>query len=127
MGAKVTEYDDSIRVQRTGELRRANVKTLPYPGFPTDMQPQIAVCMSLAKGTSIITEGIWGSRYRYTEELSRMGANIHVDGAIAVVEGVKELNGAPVRAHDLRAGAAMVIAGLAAKGVTEVEQVQNIE
>ena len=90
------------------------------------MQPQMTTALCLAEGTSIITEGIWGSRYRYTGELTRMGANIHVDGAIAVVEGVRELNGAPVRAHDLRAGAAMVIAGLAAKGVTEVEQVQNI-
>ena len=114
-------------VRREGRLTKTNIKTLPYPGFPTDMQPQMTTALCLAEGTSIITEGIWGSRYRYTEELSRMGANIHVDGAIAVVEGVKELNGAPVRAHDLRAGAAMVIAGLAAKGVTEVEQVQNIE
>ena len=127
MGARVTEFDDSIRVEADRRLRRSNVKTMPYPGFPTDMQPQMTTALCLAEGTSIITEGIWGSRYRYTEELSRMGANIHVDGAIAVVEGVKELNGAPVRAHDLRAGAAMVIAGLAAKGVTEVEQVQNIE
>lgn len=126
-GAEVTEYDDSIRVTREGELSKVNLKTMPHPGFPTDMQPQMTTALCLAEGTSIITEGIWGSRYRYTEELTRMGANIHVDGAIAVVEGVKELNGAPVRAHDLRAGAAMVIAGLAAKGVTEVEQVQNIE
>jgi len=127
MGARVTEFDDSIRVEADRRLRRSNVKTMPYPGFPTDMQPQMTTALCLAEGTSIITEGIWGSRYRYTEELTRMGANIHVDGAIAVVEGVRELNGAPVRAHDLRAGAAMVIAGLAAKGVTEVEQVQNIE
>ena len=126
-GAEVTEYDDSIRVTREGELSKVNLKTMPHPGFPTDMQPQMTTALCLAEGTSIITEGIWGSRYRYTEELTRMGANIHVDGAIAVVEGVRELNGAPVRAHDLRAGAAMVIAGLAAKGVTEVEQVQNIE
>lgn len=127
MGVTVIEYDDAVRVRRDTPLRKCNVKTMPHPGFPTDMQPQMTTALCLAEGTSIITEGIWGSRYRYTEELTRMGANIHVDGAIAVVEGVRELNGAPVRAHDLRAGAAMVIAGLAAKGVTEVEQVQNIE
>ena len=100
---------------------------MPYPAFPTDMQPQMTTALCLAEGTSIVTEGVWDSRYRYTEELARMGANIHVDGKIAVIEGVEEFKGAPVRAHDLRAGAAMVIAGLAAKGVTEVEQVQNIE
>lgn len=127
MSVEVTEFDDAVLVRRAGKLTKTNIKTLPYPGFPTDMQPQMTTALCLAEGTSIITEGIWGSRYRYTEELTRMGANIHVDGAIAVVEGVQELNGAPVRAHDLRAGAAMVIAGLAAKGVTEVEQVQNIE
>ena len=127
IGCEVEEFDDAVRVIAKNPLHHTQVTTLPYPGFPTDMQPQMTTALCLAEGTSIITEGIWGSRYRYTEELSRMGANIHVDGAIAVVEGVKELNGAPVRAHDLRAGAAMVIAGLAAKGVTEVEQVQNIE
>ena len=127
MSVEVTEFDDAVLVRREGKLTKTNIKTLPYPGFPTDMQPQMTTALCLAEGTSIITEGIWGSRYRYTEELTRMGANIHVDGAFAVVEGVRELNGAPVRAHDLRAGAAMVIAGLAAKGVTEVEQVQNIE
>ena len=127
IGADITEYDDAIRVESAYRLHRANVKTMPYPGFPTDMQPQITVCLATAVGTSLVTEGVYDNRFRYTAELGRMGANIHVDGAIAVVEGVKELNGAPVRAHDLRAGAAMVIAGLAAKGVTEVEQVQNIE
>ena len=127
IGCEVIEGDDEVRVVGRPKQCSTNIKTLPYPGFPTDMQPQMAVTLALAEGTSIITAGIWGSRYRYTEELTRMGANIHVDGAIAVVEGVRELNGAPVRAHDLRAGAAMVIAGLAAKGVTEVEQVQNIE
>lgn len=127
MSVEVTEYDDAMLVRRTGTLTRTNIKTLPYPGFPTDMQPQMTAALCLAEGTSIVTEGIWDSRFRYTEELTRMGANIHVDGKIAVIEGVPELRGAPVRAHDLRAGAAMVIAGLAAKGVTEVEQVQNIE
>lgn len=127
MRVEISEFDDSVLVRRTGELVRTNVKTMPYPGFPTDMQAQLTTALCLANGTSIITEGIWDSRYRYTEELVRMGANIHVDGKIAVVEGVSELKGAQVQAHDLRAGAAMVIAGLAAKGVTEVEQVQNIE
>ena len=127
MGVEITEFDDSILVRRTEKLNKTNVKTLPYPGFPTDMQPQLTTALCLAEGTSIITEGVWDNRYRYTEELLRMGANIHVDGKIAVVEGVPELKAAPVRAFDLRAGAAMVIAGLAAKGVTEVEQVTFIE
>ena len=127
MGVEVTEYDDSVLVTRSGRLRKTNLKTLPYPGFPTDMQPQLTTALCLADGTSIITEGVWDTRYRYTEELARMGASIHVDGKIAVIEGVRELTAAPVRAFDLRAGAAMVIAGLAAKGVTQVEQVTNIE
>ena len=127
MGAKVTEYDDSIRVQRTGELRRANVKTLPYPGFPTDMQPQIAVCMSLAKGTSIITESIYDTRFGYCAELNRMGACIKVDTKTAVITGVERLAGCTVHACDLRAGAAMVIAGLAAEGTTRVEEIEYIE
>ncbi len=127
MGVEITEFDDAILVSRMGKLVKTNVKTLPYPGFPTDMQPQLTTALCLAEGTSIVTEGVWDNRYRYTEELVRMGANIHVDGKIAVVEGVPELTAAPVRAYDLRAGAAMVIAGLAAKGTTSVEQVTNIE
>jgi len=127
MGVEVTEYDDCVLVTRSGNLRKTNLKTLPYPGFPTDMQPPLTTALCLADGTSIITEGVWDNRYRYTEELTRMGASIHVDGKIAVIEGVRELTAAPVRAFDLRAGAAMVIAGLAAKGVTQVEQVTNIE
>ena len=127
MGVEITEFDDAVLVRRTGDLYKTNVKTLPYPGFPTDMQPQITTALCLAKGTSIVTESIWDNRYRYTDELARMGANIHIDGKVAVIEGVAELKAAPVRAFDLRAGAAMVIAGLAAKGVTEVEQVTNIE
>ena len=127
MGVEITEFDDAVLVSRMGKLTKTNVKTLPYPGFPTDMQPQLTTALCLAEGTSIITEGVWDNRYRYTEELVRMGANIHVDGKIAVVEGVPELTAAPVRAYDLRAGAAMVIAGLAAKGATQVEQVTNIE
>lgn len=127
MGVEVTEYDDAVLVTRTGKLSKTNIKTMPYPGFPTDMQPQMTTALCLAEGTSIITEGVWDNRYRYTEDLIRMGANIHVEGKVAVVEGVPELKAAPVRAYDLRAGAAMVIAGLAAKGTTMVEQVTNIE
>ena len=127
MGAKVTEYDDAIRVQRSGHLRRANVKTLPYPGFPTDMQPQIAVCMSLASGVSVITESIYDTRFGYCAELNRMGAAIKVDTKVAIITGVDRLHGCTVRACDLRAGAAMVIAGLAAEGRTTIEEVEYIE
>ncbi len=127
MGATMTEYDDSILVERTGGLHHANIKTMPHPGFPTDMQPQMAVLLSLAEGTSIITEGVWENRFRYVEELKRMGAKIQVDGKIAVVEGVGQLMGAPVKATDLRAGAAMMIAGLVAHGKTEIEDIRHIE
>lgn len=127
MGVRVTEYDDSIRVQGTGHLRRSNVKTLPYPGFPTDMQPQIAVCMCLANGVSIITESIYDTRFRYCTELNRMGANIKVDTKIAVISGVEKLQGCHLHACDLRAGAAMVIAGLVAEGTTVVEEAEYIE
>ncbi len=96
---------------------------MPYPGFPTDMQPQIAAVLCLAQGTSMVNEGVWDNRYRYVDELRRMGAQIQVDGKVAVIEGVTQLTGAPVQACDLRAGAAMVIAGLAAQGVTEIDQV----
>lgn len=127
IGVRITEFDDSIRVVRDGPLRRANVKTMPYPGFPTDMQPQITVCLSLAGGTSIVTEGIYDNRFRYTAELGRMGACIQVNGEVAVVDGVQRLHGCSVKACDLRAGAAMVIAGLAAHGETTVEDVHFIE
>ena len=127
MGVEVIEDGDSVIVQREGKLRRTNIKTLPYPGFPTDMQPQIAAVLCLAGGTSILNEGIWENRYRYVDELRRLGANIQVDGKTAVIEGVSHLTGAPVCACDLRAGAAMVVAGLAAQGVTEVDQVYYIE
>lgn len=127
MGARVSEYDDAIRVQCDRRLRRANVKTMVYPGFPTDMQPQIAVCMALAEGTSLVTEGIYDNRFRYTGELNRMGASIQVESKTAVIDGVHELHGCEVRACDLRAGAAMVIAGLAAKGTTIIEDAHYIE
>ncbi|MBQ1410610.1 MAG: UDP-N-acetylglucosamine 1-carboxyvinyltransferase [Oscillospiraceae bacterium] len=127
MGAKITEYEDAICVIRTGKLRCANVNTLPYPGFPTDMQSQVAVCMALAKGNSIISEGIYDTRFRYCAELNRMGAKIKVDTKVALIEGVEQLHGCEVKACDLRAGAAMVIAGLAADGTTTVEDVHFIE
>ena len=127
MGVTIIEEDDSLLVRRDGPLMRANVKTMPYPGFPTDMQPQIAACLCLAEGTSVLTEGVWDNRYRYVDEFRRLGAQIQVDGKVAVIEGVGQLTGAPVRACDLRAGAAMVIAGLAAKGVTEIDSIHHIE
>lgn len=127
MGAVIEEMDDAVRVRCQVPLHNCNVKTMPHPGFPTDMQPQIAVLLSLAEGTSIITEGIWENRFRYVDELRRMGAQVQVDGKTAVFSGVPSLMAAPVKALDLRAGAAMVIAGLAAQGVTEVEDIQYIE
>ena len=127
MGVEVTEYDDSIRVRREGPLNKCNIKTMPHPGFPTDLQPQIAVLLSIANGTSIINESVWDNRFRYIEELKRMGAQISVDGRLAVIEGVDHLSAAPVKATDLRAGAAMIIAALCAQGTSEVEDIQHIE
>ena len=127
MGVEIEENDDSVLVRRTGPLKRTNIKTMPYPGFPTDMQSQIGAVLCTAQGTSVITEGVWDNRYRYVDELRRMGARIQVDGKVAVIEGVERLTGAPVHACDLRAGAAMVIAGLAAQGVTEVDSIHHIE
>ena len=126
-GVEVEEREDTLLVRRTGKLHRANVKTMPYPGFPTDMQPQITTVLSLAEGTSLVTEGVWSNRYRYVDELRRMGASIQVDEKTAVVEGVDHLTGAPLQAYDLRAGAAMVIAALAAHGQSEISCVQYIE
>ena len=127
MGVTIIENGDSIRVIRTGPIRRTNFKTLPYPGFPTDMQPQVSTVLCLAQGTSVVTEGVWDNRYKYVDELSKMGAHIKVDGRVAVIEGVEALSGAPIRAMDLRAGAALVIAGLCAHGVTEIDGVNYIE
>ena len=129
MGVQVEEFDDSVRVKCDPEtkLRRVTVKTLPYPGFPTDMQPQIVALLSVTQGTSTTTESIWDSRFQYIDELKRMGANIRVDGKIAVIEGVPSLSGAPVRATDLRAGAGMVIAGLIARGTTEISALSHID
>jgi UDP-N-acetylglucosamine 1-carboxyvinyltransferase len=127
MGVYIEDMEDSILVHRDLPLRKTNVKTLPYPGFPTDMQPQIATVLCLAEGTSVITEDVWDNRYKYVAELRRMGAQIQVDGRVAVIEGVDKLTGAPIKACDLRAGAAMVIAGLCAQGRTEVEDVYHVE
>ena len=128
MGVSVVEDDDSLLVRRTSPLLKTNVKTLPYPGFPTDMQPQITAVLALAQGTSLVTEGVYGAnRFKYVDELKRMGAHIQVDGKVAVVEGVPQLVGAPIQACDLRAGAALVIAGLAAQGTTELSHINYIE
>lgn len=128
MGVTVEEGDDTVHVRCERPLRKCSIKTMPHPGFPTDMQPQITTLLSIAQGTSTVSEGIFDSnRFKYVDELRRMGAQITVDGKVAVVEGVDHLKGAPVRALDLRAGAAVVIAGLAAKGTTQVEDVQFIE
>ena len=127
MGVTIIENGDSIRVIRSGPIRRTNFKTLPYPGFPTDMQPQVSTVLCLAQGTSVVTEGVWDNRYKYVDELTKMGAQIKVDGRVAIIEGVEELSGAPIKAMDLRAGAALVIAGLCASGVTEIDGVSYIE
>ena len=127
MGVKVTEDDESVTVTHSGELSRINVKTMPYPGFPTDMQPQIGVLLCLANGVSCLSEGVYDNRFRYVEELKRMGALIKVDGRTAIIEGVEALSPAQIKAVDLRAGAAMVIAALATSGVSEIEDINHIE
>ena len=127
MGVTVIADEDSVTVRSSGSLRRVNIKTMPYPGFPTDMQPQFAAALCRANGQSVITEGIYDNRFKYMTELRKMGANVSVEGRGAVIEGVDKLSGAPVAACDLRAGAAMVIAGLSAEGVTEVEDIHYIE
>ncbi len=126
-GAIIEEGDDCVRVVAKERLTRCNLKTMPHPGFPTDMQPQMTVLLASAQGTSIISEGVWDNRFRYVEQLARMGASIKVDGKMAVVEGVEQLKGAPIKAGDLRAGAAMVIAGLTANGTTEIENIDHID
>jgi UDP-N-acetylglucosamine 1-carboxyvinyltransferase len=111
----------------TTRPKKCNVKTMPHPGFPTDMQPQIATILAIAEGTSIVTEGVWDNRFRYVDQLTLMGADVQVDGKMAVITGVDELTAAPVKAVDLRAGAAMIIAGLVANGVTEIEEIERID
>ena len=128
MGAKITEYDDAIRVQANKRLRSTTVKTRPYPGFPTDMQAQLCVCMVLASGVSRLTESVYETRFfGYCTELGNMGADIQIEGKTAIVTGKEKLRGATVCAHDLRAGAALIIAGLAAEGTTKVENIHFIE
>ncbi|WP_099467301.1 UDP-N-acetylglucosamine 1-carboxyvinyltransferase [Konateibacter massiliensis] len=127
MGCEVEELDDAVRVVASKRLTHTHVKTLPYPGFPTDMQPQFSVTLALASGTSIVTESIFENRFKYVDELTRMGASIKVEGNTAVVDGVEKFTGAQVNAPDLRAGAALVIAGLAAEGFTTVEDITYIE
>ena len=128
LGARVIEYDDAIRVIRTGNMKRITVKTMPYPGFPTDMQAQICVCMALANGVSKLTESVYETRFfGYCTELTNMGANININGKTASVTGTDKLHGTTVRANDLRAGAALVIAGLTAEGTTYVENIQFVE
>lgn len=126
-GAQITEYDDALRITSTAQPKSCSVLTLPHPGFPTDMQPQMTTYLTVAKGASIVTEGVWDNRFKYTDQLTMMGAKIVVDGKIAVISGVECLSGAPVMATDLRAGAAMVIAGLMASGRTEIGNIQYID
>ncbi|WP_294806290.1 UDP-N-acetylglucosamine 1-carboxyvinyltransferase [uncultured Gemmiger sp.] len=126
-GCEIEEFDDALRIRRTGNLHPLKVKTMPHPGFPTDMQPLMTTLLTLADGTSIVTEGIWENRFRYVDELLRMGANIQVDGQVAVIEGVRKLRPAPLRATDLRAGAAMIMAALSADGISEVDETIHIE
>ena len=127
VGGNVETYEDTIRVWYTKKPSKTVIKTLPYPGFPTDLQPQMGIVLATANGTSIINESIWGSRFQYTAELNKMGANISVQGKSAIFEGVDKLYGAPVFATDLRAGAALVIAGIAANGTTEVFNLRHID
>lgn len=126
-GTIVQMYEDSVLVRNTGNIRKTNIKTMPYPGFPTDMQPQMAALLAQADGTSVITEGIYDNRFKYAQEMRKMGADIHVDGKVCVIQGRKRLTGAPVLACDLRAGAAMVIAALCAEGESVIDDVHFIE
>ena len=127
VGCQVEEFDDSVRVISDGHLKHTQVTTLPYPGFPTDMQPQMAVILGIAEGTSTVTESIFENRFKYVDELTRMGADIKVESNIAIINGVKRYTGARVNAPDLRAGAALVIAGLAADGITVVDDIYYIQ
>ncbi|MBQ8208591.1 MAG: UDP-N-acetylglucosamine 1-carboxyvinyltransferase [Clostridia bacterium] len=127
MGMAIEEHDDSITIEKVKPLKKINIKTLPYPGFPTDMHPQLTAVLCCAEGMSTVSEGVWENRFRYVEELQKMGADITVEGVSAKVNGVEQLKGAEVKAVDLRAGAAMIIAGLAAKGTTEITNIMSIE
>ena len=127
MGVSITDHEDSILVERSRPILKTYIKTMPYPGFPTDMQPQISAVLCTAAGTSTVTEGVWDNRFKYTDELAKMGGSIRVSGRTAIIEGVPCLTGAPIKAGDLRAGAALVIAGLCARGETIIEGVNYIE
>ena len=127
IGAKVEEFDDAVRVYSSSRLGHTQIKTLPYPGFPTDMQPQMSMLLSLSEGTSTVTESIFENRFKYVDELSRMGAKIKVEGNVAIIEGVPGFTGAAITAPDLRAGAALVVAGLVADGITIVDSIKYIE
>jgi UDP-N-acetylglucosamine 1-carboxyvinyltransferase len=127
MNVKIEENEDWIRVTGNNAIQKANIKTLPYPGFPTDLHPPTTVLLCLAEGSSTITEGIWDLRFQYVDELKRMGAKIKVEGRMAVIEGGSKLTGAPIKATDLRAGAAIVVAGLVAEGKTEVYDIKYID
>ena len=126
-GCQVVEYDDAIKVIATKELKSTQVTTLPYPGFPTDMQPQMTVVLGIAQGVSTVTESIWENRFKYVDELARMGAQIQIEGSVAIITGVDHYTGARVQAPDLRAGAALVIAGLAGDGITVVDDIYFIQ
>ncbi len=127
VGAEVLEYDEAVRVIMNRRPKTCNVLTMPHPGFPTDMQPQMTTLLALSDGVSVMTEGVWDNRFKYVDQLTLMGAKIKVDGKVAIINGVESLNSAPVKATDLRAGAAMVLAGLAANGKTEIENVEFID
>ena len=127
IGCEIEESDDAVRVVASKPLTHTHVKTLPYPGFPTDMQPQITVTLGLSRGTSIVTESIFENRFKYVDELTRMGANIKVEGNTAIIDGVPKYTGASISAPDLRAGAALVIAALAAEGITTIDDIKYIE
>jgi UDP-N-acetylglucosamine 1-carboxyvinyltransferase len=127
MGINVDELDDAVRVYTKKRPTKANIKTQPYPGFPTDMQPQMAVLLSIAEGTSILTENVWDNRFQYVNELKKLGAEIKIEGRSAIIEGVDKLYGSPLNSTDLRGGAAMIIAGLCADGVTEVHCLEHVD
>lgn len=126
-GATVAEFDEAVRVKMDRRPRSCNVLTMPHPGFPTDMQPQMTTLLSVADGVSVMTEGVWDNRFKYVDQLTMMGAKIKVDGKVAIINGIPCLNSAPVKATDLRAGAALILAGLAAEGTTEIENVEFID
>lgn len=127
IGAEVEEFDEAVRVRFSGTPKRCNITTMPHPGFPTDMQPQITAFLTVANGTSVVSEGVWDNRFRYVDQLTLMGADIQVDGKVAVIAGVEHLKPSPVRATDLRAGAALIIAGLMTEGTTEISDIQYID